>query len=33
VTLRVIDAAREAVDDRIHRLVLDDEGRISALEA
>jgi len=33
VTLRVIDAAREAVDDREHRLALDDEGRIAALEA
>ena len=33
VTVRVIDAAREAVDDRRHRLALDDAGRIAALEA
>jgi hypothetical protein len=33
VTLRVIDAAREAVADREHRLVLDEDGRIAALEA
>jgi hypothetical protein len=33
VTVRMIDAARQAVDDREHRLVLDGAGRIAALEA
>ncbi len=33
VTLRVTDPARQAVDDREHRLVVDDAGRIAALEA
>lgn len=33
VTVRVIDTARQAVDDRRHRLALDDGGRIAALEA
>jgi hypothetical protein len=33
VRLRVIDRARQAVDDREHRLILDDAGRIAALEA
>ena len=33
VTLRVIDPARRAVDDREHRLALDDGGRIATLEA
>ncbi len=33
VTVRVVEPARQAVEDREHRLVLDDAGRIAALEA
>ncbi len=33
LTLRVIDRAAESVDDRPHRLLIDDQGRIVALEA
>jgi len=32
-TVRVRDRAAESVDDRPHRLVLDERGRIAALEA
>ena len=33
LTVRVIDAASQSVDDRPHRLTLDDAGRITRLEA
>jgi hypothetical protein len=33
LTVRVRDRAAERVDDRPHRLTLDDEGRIATLEA
>ena len=33
LTVRVIDRAAGSVDDRPHRLTLDDEGRIASLEA
>jgi hypothetical protein len=33
ITVRVVDPARGAVDDREHRLVVDDGGRVTALEA
>ena len=33
LVVRVIDRAAESVDDRPHRLLLDDAGRIVALEA
>jgi hypothetical protein len=33
LTVRVLDRAAASVDDRVHRLRLDDEGRIAALEA
>jgi hypothetical protein len=33
LTVRVIDRAAESVDDRPHRLRLDDAGRIALLEA
>ena len=33
LTVRVRDRAAESVDDQEHRLILDDEGRISRLEA
>jgi hypothetical protein len=33
LTVRVIDRATASVDDRAHRLLMDDAGRISALEA
>ena len=33
LTVRVRDRAAESVDDQEHRLTLDDEGRISRLEA
>jgi hypothetical protein len=33
LTVRVLDRAAASVDDRIHRLRLDRQGRITALEA
>jgi hypothetical protein len=33
VTVRVIDRAAASVDDRVHRLRLDERGRIAVLEA
>jgi len=33
LTVRIIDRAAESVDDRPHRLGMDDEGRITLLEA
>jgi hypothetical protein len=33
VTLRITDPARQVADDREHRLVVDDAGRIAGLEA
>jgi len=33
LTVRVIDAASQSVDDRPHRLTFDGEGRIASLEA
>lgn len=33
LTVRVIDRAAQSVDDRPHRLVLDEAGRITRLEA
>jgi hypothetical protein len=33
LTVRVIDRAAESVDDRAHRLAMNDRGRIALLEA
>ncbi len=33
LTVRVIDRAAASVDDRVHRLRLDERGRITALDA
>ncbi len=33
LTVRVLDRAAASVDDRVHRLRLDERGRITALEA
>ena len=33
LTVRVIDAASQSVDDRPHRLAFDRDGRITRLEA
>jgi hypothetical protein len=33
LTVRIIDRAAESVDDRPHRLLMDDQGRIATLEA